>query len=158
MTDQTPIAAANGSVTAGIPKAAAWLTGLGMLPFIATAALTLSPWPEAGRLAETALLLYGAVILSFIGGIRWGMAVQGTSDSERLWRPLLVSVAPSLAGWAALLLPPPLPPFVLAAGFLIMLASDRRAARNGDAPSWYPSLRWPPTAVAVLSLLAVGLA
>jgi hypothetical protein len=134
-----------------------------VLPFIGSALLILTAPPEAAGLAWTALLVYGAVILSFIGGIRWGMAIQepanqGMEPAAPLWQPLLVSVAPSLAGWVALLLPPPLPPFVLAAGFLAMLRSDWRAARTGGAPPWYPLLRWPPTAIAVTSLLAVGLA
>ncbi|WP_340162060.1 DUF3429 domain-containing protein [uncultured Hoeflea sp.] len=49
---------------------------------------------------EAAFIGYGAVILSFMGGVRWGAALQPSSGSgaERM----IMSVAPSLAAWLAL--------------------------------------------------------
>lgn len=57
----------------GVPPAAAALGLAGVLPFAATAlaSLAAAPW---GDLALLALLAYGAVILSFLGGIEWGLA------------------------------------------------------------------------------------
>ena len=49
-------------------------------------------------------LAYGAVILSFLGGIRWGAALRGIGASQRRF-DFAISVIPSLAGWAALLIP-----------------------------------------------------
>ena len=54
----------------------------------------------------TALLAYGAVILSFVGALHWGfaMALGGLSDRERTHR-FVWSVVPSLLAWPAVLLP-----------------------------------------------------
>jgi Protein of unknown function (DUF3429) len=51
-----------------VPSPAALLGLAGLLPFAATALLSLPPGP-AGDWAGFALLAYGAVILSFLGGI-----------------------------------------------------------------------------------------
>ncbi len=143
-----------------VPAAAAWLTGLGMLPFAGLAVAYLAMPGRAGEAAAFGVLVYGAVILSFLGGIRWGLAIAPGRPPEggRLWNALMLSISPALAAWLAMLTPPPWPPLVLAAAFLLMLAVDRQAANKGDAPSWYARLRWPPTVAAVLSLMVVGLA
>jgi hypothetical protein len=137
-----------------VPVAAAWLGGLGAIPFVGLA-LALPLCPAALRLQlDFALLSYGAIILSFLGGIRWGLAIgQGSETSHRLLALLGLSVTPSLVAWAALMMPNEAGWMTLAAGFVVMLAIDILAARSGDAPSWYPVLRWPLTAAAVASLL-----
>ena len=49
---------------------------------------------------------YGAVILSFLGGVRWGMAVDGSKfPPSSAWYHYTWSVTPSLMAWAALCLP-----------------------------------------------------
>jgi Protein of unknown function (DUF3429) len=53
-------------------RRAAWALGLaGLLPFIALSWLSwrASPW------AHTMLLQYGAIILSFVGALHWGLAL-----------------------------------------------------------------------------------
>jgi hypothetical protein len=42
---------------------------------------------------------------------------------------------------------------MLAAAFLLVLAQDRRLADQGEAPPWYPRLRWPLTLIVVACLL-----
>jgi hypothetical protein len=104
------------------------------------------------------LLIYGAVILSFLGGIHWGMemtrhaSLEGRNSSWRLG----VSVLPSLAAWTALALPGDYSLLGLCAGFAGMLAYDLYAARCGDVPAWYPKLRIPLTFVVCLALLLPG--
>ena len=144
--------------TSAIPAAVAWLTGLGMVPFAGLAVLCITA-PEPDPLTAFALLVYGAVILSFVGGIRWGLAITPGQKltGGALWNTLILSVTPALTAWMALIAPPPAPPFILAAAFALMLASDWRAARAGEAPPWYARLRWPPTVTAIVSLLVVGL-
>jgi len=88
----------------GLPP---WTMALGLgglIPFIACTAVMLAV-PEAGTrdLAGRALLGYGAVILSFLGGVHWGLVLQG--PTSRGARMLVIGVMPSLAGWIALLLP-----------------------------------------------------
>ena len=136
-----------------IPPAARWLGFAGLLPFGAAALAALLPRMPLHGLALTALLAYGAVILSFLGGVRWGLAMAAATPGA-LPAQLGLSVLPSLLGWAALLLPPAAGLVLLAAGFLAMLLADRREAL---APAWYKRLRLPLSLGAMASLL-LGLA
>lgn len=139
-----------------VPPAAGWLGGLGAVPFVAlAAAVALLDGPPRG-LAVQALAAYGAVILSFLGGIHWGLAIATPAAGETgsgLTARLAWSVVPSLAGWAALLVPPTIGLFGLAAAFAAMLGFDLLATRAGDTPAWYPRLRIPLTLAVVGSLL-----
>ncbi|MFC3230591.1 DUF3429 domain-containing protein [Marinibaculum pumilum] len=143
------------SGTARVPAAALWLGLAGALPFLAlAAALFLAP-PDLRPVAQQAIAGYGAVILSFLGGIHWGLALQA---GRPLWSRLGPAVLPSLLGWAALLLAPVPGLLLLAAGFIAMALADHRAARAGAAPDWYPRLRWPLSGAVTASLCLAVLA
>lgn len=129
-----------------IPRAAGLLGFAGLVPFAAASLAAMLPGTLAPDLALRALLAYGAVILSFLGGIRWGLAMA-EGDAGALPARLGFSVLPSLLGWSALLLPVAPGLALLATGFAVMLWADRRVA---SAPAWYPRLRLP------LSLGAMG--
>ena len=137
------------------PPSAAWLGGLGALPFIALsgAGPLLDSAPR--MFAVHALVAYGAVILSFLGGVHWGLAIgsRSNADHQELRTRLVVSVIPSLAAWAALLVPEKTGLLVLATAMAAMLWVDIRATRAGQAPRWYPKLRIPLTCVVVAALL-----
>lgn len=135
-----------------VPRAARWLGFAGLLPFVAAAGAGIMPTAPLHDLALQALLAYGAVILSFLGGIRWGLATA-RADPAALSGPLCLSVLPALLGWFALLVPAATGLMVLALGFAAMLAADFRLAM---APAWYRSLRLPLSAGAITALL-VGL-
>jgi hypothetical protein len=62
---------------------------------------------------------------------------------------------PALIGWLSLLLPRDIGFVVLALAFALVLMVDLRAARNLEAPAWYPRLRW-PLSLTVITALAVG--
>lgn len=133
-----------------VPRAAAWLGGAGLIPFAAGAALC---WLFPDDILPQQLLgAYGAVILAFMGGCRWGFAAAGMGRGPT-WVALGVSVMPALLGWVALFTQPPTPLIALAAGFAVLLAADIRLTRAGGAPAWWTRLRWPLTAGAVASLL-----
>jgi hypothetical protein len=73
----------------------------GLLPFVGGAlAVAVGPvhWHDT---ALRALIAYGAVIVSFLGGIHWGSPTGAAHDGARLW-----GVVPSLLAWPLLLLPP----------------------------------------------------
>ena len=56
-----------------IPVNTVWLGALGVMPFAASSAVAvLASHQISARESEFALLVYGAVILSFLGGILWG--------------------------------------------------------------------------------------
>ncbi|MDI1286729.1 MAG: DUF3429 domain-containing protein [Reyranella sp.] len=141
------------SNSAGFPATAIWLGALGLLPFGGTALSAAFLDSGYGVWAMTALMAYGAVILSFLGGIHWGLAIASDPRNGALPRRLIVSVAPSLVAWAGLLLPLRVGLLVLAAGFAATLYVDLRATRAGEAPSWYPRLRR-PLSIAVLAALS----
>ena len=138
-----------------VPPSAAWLGGLGALPFIGLAGA--APFLDsAPRLFVVhALVAYGAVILSFLGGIHWGLAIasQSNADHPELRTRLILSVVTSLAAWVALLFPEKTGLLTLAAAIAAMLWVDIRATRAGHAPQWYPKLRIPLTCVVVAALL-----
>jgi hypothetical protein len=144
-----------------VPSGAIWLGGLGALPFVflATSSVLLDE-PSRGQ-AAFALSLYGAVILSFLGGVHWGLAIAGFSAKSGVGVPfgrLAISIVPALIAWAALFLPGSNALFVLAAAFVALALFDSQASRAGEAPAWYPRLRWPLTVVVVSALVLGALA
>ena len=132
-----------------IPKPAVWLGFAGLIPFFLAAAIGLLPAAPLHDLSLQALLAYGAVILSFLGGIRWGLAIATTEPAD-LFGPLLLSVSPALLGWIALLVSTPIGLVLLALSFAAMLIADLRLS---TAPHWYRSLRLPLSIGAVVTLL-----
>jgi len=135
-------------------SATAWfLALLGAVPFaVLGLALALAPDFAAETLGGVdAFLSYGAVILSFMGGVRWG-AAMGSADAGAA-RVMMVSVVPALLGWLALLLAPVPAMFLLAAGFVLQGVWDVRSAAAGDLPLWFGRLRTAISAVVVVSIL-----
>jgi hypothetical protein len=140
-----------------VPAAARWLGGAGLIPF---AALALAgPFVDVAARPGVAFALaaYGATILSFLGGIRWGLAISSAVSGAALARPLVVSVIPSLVAWVALLLPSASSLALLALGLAGQLFADIAASRAGETPAWYAALRWPLSCGAALALLAGAL-
>lgn len=138
-----------------VPGPARLLGLAGLIPF-AAGALAVWVWPES-TFPSAALAGYGAVILSFMGGCRWGLAAAGLGEGPAM-RPLAISVIPSLYAWAVVFLWSPAPLLALAVGFAALLAADMALTREGGAPAWWPALRWPLTAGAVASLVIASFA
>lgn len=125
---------------------------VGLFPFMALAAAVFAPGAHQA-IASDALLAYGATILSFIGGIYWGLAIARPALSPSKGALfLIVGVIPQLLGWVALMLPVPFGQFVIAAAFLALLAADRAAVRAGIAPGWFTRLRWPLSCAAAIAM------
>ncbi|TVQ59948.1 MAG: DUF3429 domain-containing protein [Rhodobacteraceae bacterium] len=136
------------------PPAARALGYAGLIPFVGLAGVTLVGPDEWRLLAQGALAQYGAIILSFMGGCRWGFAAAGMGRGP-VFAPLALSVLPALYAWGVLVAAaPPLNLAMLAAGLAALLAADLALVRAGGAPRWWPTLRWPLTLVAGASLLA----
>lgn len=137
-----------------IPPAAMFLGAAGLIPFAAGA---LSLWlPVPVLPAETGLRLiisYGAVILAFLGGVRWGTAL-GPYDEGRQGREFSASVLGSLAGLAAVFLAAVPALALLIAGFLMQALWDVMSVEAGRLPQWFGKLRMLLTAGAVISLIA----
>lgn len=136
-----------------VPLPALALGLAGLIPF-ATLALLGHLGPDAWRPhALSALCSYGAIILSFMGGCRWGLAAAGLGKGPE-WGLLGLSVLPALYGWGAMALPLDQSKIALALGLLGLLAADLRLTRFGGAPAWWPRLRLPLSLGAVAGLLA----
>jgi hypothetical protein len=146
------------NVSGAIPGTALALGLAGLIPFAAGAAalwLPLAPLtPGPGLQLITA---YGAIILSFLGGIRWGTAI-GPYDTRRQGLELSASVLGSLAGLAAIFIPPIPALTLLIAGFLMQALWDVTSVEAGRLPSWFGKLRMLLTAGAVVSLTAALIA
>ena len=90
-----------------------------------------------------------AIILSFLGGARWGAAVQNSQPAPGL---IGLTMLPSIIGWLVLLAPPKYRVaqlLALAAALLVHFLWDWR---SGSLPGWYGWLRRLLTAGAVAAL------
>ena len=135
-----------------VPPPAAALGVAGLVPF---AALSLAATVGPGELvswSERLLVAYGAIILSFMGGCRWGFAAAGLGDGPTP-RQFAVSVIPALYAWVVSLLDFGIAALALAVGFLALYLADSALTRSRGAPAWWPALRLPLTAGAVASLM-----
>ncbi|MFN3287237.1 MAG: DUF3429 domain-containing protein [Sphingomonadaceae bacterium] len=142
------------------PRPAALLGASGLLPAIAALVALLWGPVEWRGVATHALAAYAAIILSFLGGAWWGLGT-GAEDSARppLAAVLAVSVLPSLAGWAALLVDRVAGLTMLGLLFLVVLPGDAWLTRARLAPAWWPRLRVPLSlGMAALSLVAAAAA
>ena len=72
----------------------------GLIPFLGLPVLALAV-PDLSGWSDRALGLYAAVILSFLGGARWGRAVSGPAPDLRT---VAISMAPSVVAWGLALL------------------------------------------------------
>jgi hypothetical protein len=135
----------------------AWLGYGGLLPFVGLAALSWLPGAGLPVEAPAALRFYGASILSFVGALHWGFAMNLVGlDAASRDRLYLWSVVPSLLAWVALCVPPAWGTGLLVAGFLAHYAQDHALRNRASLPGWYLPLRGRLTAVAVVSLLAAA--
>lgn len=129
---------------------------VGLFPFITGAMLAyLAPmlWQA---LAVKAFIYYSAVVLSFLGGIHWGvaMSLDRCGDHDFNTR-LAVATLPGLLAWPALLLDYNEAVVILMVGFWLIRLYERHQDSNVRLPSWYQELRSPLTMLVVLCHLAV---
>lgn len=141
-------------------RAPAFLLGAGgLIPFAGlTYAVLRMPHPHE-QWFFTALVAYGAVILSFVGALQWGMLLRDARASRTEgWLSLVWGVVPALVGWVSLLLPADAGLRVLAGAFVLCLMMDMRFALNHSLPPWYLKLRTVLTVVAAGCLAAASFA
>ncbi len=129
----------------------------GLLPFFALAALAV--WGDSlFPAATTALVGWGAVILSFVGAVHWGFALDAPS-ARTAGAPaaaITASVLPATVAWLALLLPARPGGLVLIGGFVGFYLYERVTNGTSRLPRWYLSLRTHLTAGACVAL-AIGI-
>lgn len=151
----------------GSKSLALFLALFGYVPFLA---LTLAVGPLNPFLSQIigqyalpswyfahVLTFYGAVILSFLGGIRWGVAMVGAGETKLRSLELTLSVVPSLAGWFAVFMPRSEALYFLAFCFLVQGIWDLFLVAQNRAPQWFKTLRLLLTILVTLTLFIAGL-
>ena len=142
------------TVPISMPASALVLGLAGLVPFAVGALSLWTPLPVVtAELGLKLVVTYGAVILSFLGGIRWGTAI-GPYDGRRQGLEFSTSVLGPLAGLAAVFLPAVPGLTLLIAGFLLQALWDVTSVESGRLPQWFGRLRMVLTAGAVVSLIA----
>jgi len=132
------------------PAPALGLGLAGLIPFMAAPAYMYNAGVFLPSIA-TAQLTYGATILSFLGGVRWGLLASGGPHLPPSWSQYSWSVTPSLVAWVALLIPnQPAATTLCAAGLTTALVLD---LKQQGYPDWFRGLRLILTLGAVVSLL-----
>ncbi|GJD59264.1 DUF3429 domain-containing protein [Methylobacterium dankookense] len=139
-----------------MPMGAIILGIAGLVPFLGFAALSVAGSDgglgNLGLAPRTILSAYGAVIASFLGGIRWGAAAARNAGNG----DYLLAIVPSLIAWAALAAPAPwdlrtLGVLVLAWGLI-----DQDLSRRGLVPRWLGRLRLVLSGIAGAALLVAA--
>merc|ERR1719397_2005709 len=132
------------------PAPALGLGTAGLVPFLAAPAIMYNGGVFLPSMA-TAQLTYGATILSFLGGVRWGFLVNGGPSLPPSWSQYTWSVTPSLVAWMALLVPSqPAATTICVAGLITALGKD---LDQHGYPAWFRGLSLILTLGAVLSLI-----
>lgn len=146
-----------------LPAAALGLGLAGAIPFILLTPSFSSLLPEvlSTRPLE-AQAAYGAVILSFLGGPHWGLAMVRTHASpyDKVFNinistvRYIWSIVPSLLAWPALLLSDIPKMTVLIFSFSLVLGVDAWCSMQGLLPPWYLPLRVLLSLVVILCLIS----
>ena len=130
---------------------------LGLVPFWGLALATVVDFGIASVGAVLALVMYGAVILTFVGALWWGMAVNAPASAPRqlmfVW-----SVIPALIGWFAMIgAAPDVGLRMVIAGLVLQWLLDSMLMRKVPDlfPRWVFRLR---TILTSGSVAALGLA
>lgn len=139
------------------------LTYLGTFPFIygGFGAIGLAPLSHLISFdIKVAMIGYAAVILSFIAGIHWGVAlnkIELNSESNLAFKLLLMSNVMALWAWLMWLWPTPENSALgLAVGFILILILDWRWLHLPERKPWFWRLRWQATSLAIVSLVLTG--
>lgn len=124
------------------------LAGYGGLAPLVVPVLVMWADPTWAEPAVTVQHTYAALILSFLGGIYWGVALNHRSGGW-IW----LSALPSLWAWPALLMTPVSATWMLMMGYALMFLLDQAAHQRGWIRRWFYRLRLTLSGVAILSLL-----
>ena len=119
----------------------------GLLPFVLGAVLLWVVRADAHPYVAIALSAYAGVIVSFLGGIHWGLGFRARSPEPArfVW-----GVIPSLVAWIAIVMPPYAGLVVHGVMLVVCYLVDRRVYPVHGLDAWL-TLRFRLTAVASTS-------
>ncbi|PSN61044.1 hypothetical protein BS50DRAFT_163366 [Corynespora cassiicola Philippines] len=161
-----------------VPRQAYYLGLAGVLPYLATSLSTVYcaweinhsvagyGWAMSSQTATTLLQIleplqigYGAVILSFLGAIHWGLEWAGYGGYQGYRRYAIGVMAPAVA-WPTVLMPVEYALISQFCAFTLLYYADTRATYKGWTPPWYAIYRFVLTFIVgasiVVSLIGRG--
>jgi hypothetical protein len=121
----------------------------GLVPFVLGALLALLVRAEAHPHVVRSLSAYAALIVSFLGGVHWGLGMRGGVPSPS---PFAWAVVPALLAWAAVQMPPEAGLVIEALMLVVCYLVDRRTYPGHGLSHWL-TLRFRLTIVASLCCL-----
>ena len=138
------------------PAVMAALIASGATPVLACAAAAVLAPPDIAAAAASACLRYAAVVIGFLGGIRWGAELMRDPSAPNP-RRLIAAASTTVLGWAGLLLErqPQVAFTLLLVGAGALLAWDLRGAAIGLLPAWTARLRIIATIASAAGIAAV---
>ncbi|XP_053893143.1 transmembrane protein 69 [Malaclemys terrapin pileata] len=134
------------------PKPAFYLGLAGLIPFVSVPVIMAIQHTYYPELAF-AQMTYGATIVSFLGGIRWGFALPENSPANPDWMNLGNSIVPPLLAWFAILFKDNLSQAAIMVIIGLGIALHYDLAVLPTYPSWFKGLRVLLTVVAIISLV-----
>jgi hypothetical protein len=136
------------------PQAPAALQVIGygaLVPLVAMAMIVTFTYPSPGAAGALAAMIgYGAALLSFIGGIRWGLAVA-TGGAYLHFRPLGLATLAMPFAWIVMFMDARVALAALMAGFQLLLLAER-VGLPSPMPAWYRALQLPFTILVEVAL------
>ncbi len=141
-------------------RVAKFLAYAGTIPFVVAAVILLfGNFLGVGMLrplAAQGITTYAAIIVSFLGGIQWGIGISTHEQQPQTARSLfMLSIVPSLLAWAMLFLPASTSRVVVAiflVGFVWII--DALLYLQKVIPAWFFNLRCVVSGIVIASLLA----
>ncbi|KAI0454218.1 hypothetical protein F5B21DRAFT_476244 [Xylaria acuta] len=163
---------------ANVPKEPYFLGLAGTLPYLGTSVSTVylawvlnTPWPTSSTFANNIMITpesasqllatlepiqlgYGAIIISFLGAVHWGLEyAEKVPDEARTKFRYGIGVMAPIVAWPTLFLPVEFALTGQFAAFVALYFADARAAVRGWAPPWYSTYRFALTAVVGVAIV-----
>lgn len=155
-----------------MPKEPYYLGLAGTLPYLATSLSTVylswdlnTEWPSTSNFVNHFLIThdtahhllsviepiqlgYGAVIISFLGAVHWGMEyTEKVPNPARTKFRYGLGVLASVVAWPTLFMPVDFALTAQFGAFVMLYFADARATVRAWAPSWYGTYRFALTAI-----------
>lgn len=136
------------------PPVALWIIAmLALAPFLIAAAIYCYGPPSRTPGALTVLLTWSALIMSFLGGVRWGLETRETAPR---WQRHAFSALAAVAAWVILLARDHVAETWVVGGFIVaFLIQWLFDHHTPDTPARYPVLSTALTGAACVSLAMV---
>lgn len=133
------------------------VTIMAVIPFVGMSLALAAGSFNDMRTATTILITYAAVVISFMGGIHWGIALNQYSKNFRIANMLIIeSVFPVIMAWGLVFLPEiHIQILMLTILFTFMWAIDSLLYNLNIIPQWFFTIRCIVTPVMLGSLYIV---